>query len=275
MFFERKYRFDRIVGCVLLVLASPLILCLIAIIKMTSRGPGLYRQTRTGLDGKPFEIVKLRSMVNDAEKSGKAVWCVKNDCRVTWLGRILRKSHLDELPQLWNVACGDMSLVGPRPERPSICTELATQIDRYYDRNRVKPGVTGLAQINLPPDESVDDVRLKQVLDIRYIAEANAWLDVRMLMATAMRMFGVKGEVVIRAMGLSRRELLQQVQGEIFADIAKDPVTTVDHDWDDDSTDLAENEVATESKHRSPAFVYASTDAIGAGSDNFQSRRPR
>ncbi len=208
MFFYRKYLFDRCIGSVLLVLASPVILVLIALIRLTSPGPGLYRQTRVGLRGRRFEIIKLRSMVKNAEKPGQAVWCVKNDCRVTGLGRILRKLHLDELPQLWNVAVGDMSLVGPRPERPEICEKLVTQIDGYYQRTLVKPGVTGLSQINLPPDESIDDVRRKQILDLRYIDEANWWLDIRMLAATGLRMFGIKGEIVMKAMGLCRRNLL-------------------------------------------------------------------
>lgn len=210
VFFRKKYRLDRLAGTIMLVLMSPLILVLWILVKLTSPGPGFYRQTRVGLNGETFAIVKLRSMVSDAEKPGQAVWCVKNDCRVTGLGRILRKLHLDELPQLWNVAVGEMSLVGPRPERPVICEKLAKQIDGYYDRTSVKPGVTGLAQINLPPDETLADVRRKQVLDLYYITHATWWLDLRMLVATSFRMIGVKGEIVIRVMGLCRRELLAQ-----------------------------------------------------------------
>jgi hypothetical protein len=118
------------------------------------------------------------------------------------------------LPQLLNVAFGEMSLVGPRPERPEICEDLARHIGGYYDRNAVKPGVTGLAQINLPPDETVDDVRRKQILDMHYIAEANWWLDLRMLVATALRMIGIKGELVMKWMGLCRRDLLHQWEWE-------------------------------------------------------------
>ncbi|EMI20055.1 undecaprenyl-phosphate galactosephosphotransferase [Rhodopirellula maiorica SM1] len=210
IFLRRKYAFDRCLGSVLLVLTAPLMLVLFVLVKLTSPGPGFYRQTRVGLNGKTFEIIKLRSMVKNAEKPGQAVWCVKHDSRVTWLGKILRKLHLDELPQLWNVAAGEMSLVGPRPERPEICESLAEQIELYYDRNKVKPGVTGLAQVNLPPDETIDDVRRKQILDLRYIEEANWWLDMRMITATAMRMVGVKGEVVMKMMGLCRRDLLRE-----------------------------------------------------------------
>ena len=209
-YFRRKYVIDRCVGGALLVLSSPLTITLFGLVKLTSHGPGFYRQERVGLNGKTFQIIKLRSMVKNAEKPGQAVWCVKNDARVTPLGRVLRKLHLDELPQLWNVTKGDMSLVGPRPERPEICKELAEEIQAYYHRNSVKPGVTGLAQINLPPDESIEDVRRKQILDLRYIEEANSWLDARMIMATALRMMGVQGETVIKAMRLCRREYLRQ-----------------------------------------------------------------
>jgi len=207
-FCRRKYAFDRWAGRILLVLSSPLLFLLFCLVKVTSRGPGFYRQIRVGLDGQLFEIVKFRSMVVDAEKPGQAVWCTKNDCRITGLGYILRKLHLDELPQLFNVATGEMSLVGPRPERPEICKDLAKEINGYHDRNTIKPGVTGLAQINLPPDECTDDVRRKQILDLHYIENANWWLDFRMLAATAMRMIGVKGEIVMKAMGLCRRHLL-------------------------------------------------------------------
>jgi lipopolysaccharide/colanic/teichoic acid biosynthesis glycosyltransferase len=209
-YFRHKYLVDRCLGGLLLVLSSPLTLSLYVLVRLTSPGPGFYRQERVGLNGSTFHIIKLRSMVKNAERPGQAVWCVKNDSRVTWLGRILRKLHLDELPQLWNVTKGEMSLVGPRPERPEICKELALEIDGYYRRNSVKPGVTGLAQINLPPDETIEDVRRKQILDLRYIQEANFWLDARMILATAMRMVGIRGETVIRLMHLCRRQYLTQ-----------------------------------------------------------------
>lgn len=208
-FFRRKYLFDRVAGIGLLVALSPLLLSLYAVVRCTSKGPGFYRQRRVGLNGKTFEILKLRTMVVNAEKPGQAIWCVKNDSRITSVGRILRRMHLDELPQLWNVALGDMSLVGPRPERPEICKELAKRIDCYYDRVAIKPGVTGLSQINLPPDESLDDVRRKQILDLQYIQEANTWLELRIIGATAMRMLGVRGQIVMKAMQLCRRDLLR------------------------------------------------------------------
>jgi len=120
----------------------------------------------------------------------------------------LRKLHLDELPQLLNVARGEMSLVGPRPERPLICESLAKDIDGYYQRLNVKPGITGLAQINLPPDESLEDVRRKQALDLYYIEQAGFGLELRVLLATAMRVFGVRDTLILRLMRLCRRCLL-------------------------------------------------------------------
>ena len=205
-----KSRMDRIFGFILFVLASPLILVLAMIVRLTSTGEAVYRQTRVGKDGKTFELLKLRSMVRDAEAPGNPVWCSVNDLRITRVGRILRKLHLDELPQLWNVAKGEMSLVGPRPERPEICQNLVDEIDDYHSRHRVKPGITGLSQINLPADQTIEDVRRKQILDLRYIEEANLWLDVRMIMATALRTVGISGEIVIKLMSLSRREYLQE-----------------------------------------------------------------
>ncbi|TWU29132.1 sugar transferase [Novipirellula artificiosorum] len=209
-FFHLKYLFDRVAGWVLLVAFSPLTLLLWMIVKLTSPGPGFYKQERVGLNGETFDIFKLRSMNVDAEKSGKAIWAKKGDPRTTPVGRTLRKLHLDEIPQLFNVARGEMSFVGPRPERPSICETLAEEIDGYYDRTHVKPGITGLSQINLPPDEKIEDVRRKQVLDLCYIGETNVWLELRILIATALRIVGVKGETVMRWMRLCRRDLLVQ-----------------------------------------------------------------
>jgi len=207
-YLHRKYKIERAIGCGLLVPAAPVILGICLIVKLTSRGPGLYRQVRVGHNGQEYEILKIRTMRTDAESDGVARWCVKNDPRITRLGSFLRKVHLDELPQLINVAKGEMVLVGPRPERPSICEKLAKDIDSYYDRVQVKPGITGLSQINLPPDETLDDARRKQILDLQYIAEANAWLDLRMIAATALRMCGVRGDRVTKMMRLCRKTLL-------------------------------------------------------------------
>lgn len=210
-YFARKWIFERLLGSLLLVLAAPLILLLCLLVKTTSKGPGLYRQVRLGYQGRHYAILKIRTMTIDAEADGVARWCTKNDPRITCLGRFLRKFHLDELPQLINVACGDMALVGPRPERPQISAKLAQDIDGYYDRLSVMPGITGLAQINLPPDETLDDARRKQILDLQYIEEAGFWLDVRMLAATGLRMCGIRGDAVTRSMQLCRKAKLDSL----------------------------------------------------------------
>jgi len=209
-YFEFKSKFDQTVGLLLFVASSPLILILAVVVRCTSRGPAIYRQTRVGQNGQNFELLKLRSMVRDAEIDGEAVWCATNDLRVTKFGRILRKLHMDELPQLWNVAKGDMSLVGPRPERPEICENLVSEIDDYHARHKIKPGITGLAQVNLPPDQTIEDVQRKQILDLRYIQEASLGLDLRMISATALRMLGFQGEVVMKLMRLCRRDYLNE-----------------------------------------------------------------
>lgn len=217
MFIRRKYSYDRWFGCLLLVAASPMILLAYLAVRATSRGPGFYRQDRVGLEGKVFKVVKLRSMRVDAESNGQAQWATKNDPRTTWLGKYLRKLHIDELPQLWNVAKGEMSLVGPRPERPEICEKLVREIDFYYQRIAVKPGITGLAQINLPPDETMDDVRRKQVLDLHYIEHACLWLDTKMIFATALRLTGLSGETIIRMMKLDYKHVIDDAAIEASA----------------------------------------------------------
>jgi lipopolysaccharide/colanic/teichoic acid biosynthesis glycosyltransferase len=210
-YFNRKYLLDQGLGWALLIPASPVIAVLWIVVKATSRGPGFYLQTRVGLGGQQFKIVKLRTMRCDAEAGG-IQWSGKGDPRVTWLGRIMRRLHLDELPQLWNVACGDMCLVGPRPERPEITRSLEKLIPGYQLRHLVKPGVTGLAQVNLEPDSNINLTRKKQILDLRYINNANAVLDARLLFATFLRIFGIKGERAMRINRLkqeiSNRELM-------------------------------------------------------------------
>ncbi len=210
-YFAFKYGLDRAIGIVLLCLFAPLIALLWIAVRATSAGPGFYFQTRVGLNGRLFRLIKLRSMYVNAEAAGIR-WCSRGDRRVTWLGWLLRKLHLDELPQLWNVAVGDMCLVGPRPERPEITAALERLIPEYAARNYVKPGVTGLSQVNLEPDHHINITRQKQILDLRYIDRAGLFLDLRMLGATALRMFCIKGTWAMNAMGLgqkiSERELV-------------------------------------------------------------------
>ena len=206
-FFARKYFLERLAGCVLLLAFAPVIAVFWLLVKLTSQGPGFYRQTRVGLDGKEFQIYKLRSMRVDAEEN-EPIWSTKKDNRKTRLGIFLRTLHLDELPQLINVAKGEMVLIGPRPERPEICKSLRRYIPGYDQRNIVQPGITGLSQVNLPPDETLDDVNRKQILDLEYIASTNWWLEIRIAAATALRMSGIKGETTMRWMRLCRRKLI-------------------------------------------------------------------
>ena len=183
---------DRIVAAFMLVVFAPLIIVLMALVKVTSRGPAIYKQLRLGRHGKPYYIYKLRSMRNDCEKATGPKWASKKgDARVTPLGRFLRRSHLDELPQLWNVLRGEMSLVGPRPERPEFVAKLELVIPDYHERMNVHPGITGLAQVQLPADEDVEDVRRKVRCDLCYIRHLGPWLDLKIMIGTVMKLAGV------------------------------------------------------------------------------------
>jgi hypothetical protein len=150
-------------------------------------------------------MYKLRSMRLDAESKSGPTWSASGaDPRVTWLGYWLRRLHLDELPQLLNVVRGEMALVGPRPERPEFVKILAEQIPGYEGRLVVLPGITGLAQINLPPDSDLDSVRRKLIVDRDYIESAGCWLDLRIFFCTLLRMLWIKGPAVTRFLGLER-----------------------------------------------------------------------
>ncbi len=162
-----------------------------AVVRLTSRGPGLYTQTRVGLGGRAFTIFKLRTMVDNCESLTGPRWCVPGDPRVTPVGRVLRKLHIDELPQLFNVFKGDMSLVGPRPERPEFVEKLARELPHYPARHAVYPGITGLAQLHLPPDTEVADVERKLVYDLHYARRVGFWLDLRILLATGLKLLGI------------------------------------------------------------------------------------
>jgi lipopolysaccharide/colanic/teichoic acid biosynthesis glycosyltransferase len=208
-FFRTKEWLERVLGVMLLVLASPLIAGLVLLVRLNSRGAGIFRQQRVGKRGVVFTMYKLRSMRLDAESLTGPAWSPSGaDPRTTRLGHWLRRLHLDELPQLLNVARGEMSLVGPRPERPEFVHVLAEQIPGYLNRLMVQPGITGLAQINLPPDTDVDSVRRKLMLDCEYIWTAGWWLDVRIVACTALRVLWIKGPAVTRMLGLERTVFL-------------------------------------------------------------------
>jgi lipopolysaccharide/colanic/teichoic acid biosynthesis glycosyltransferase len=214
-YFRLKEVIERAVAAILLVLGLPMIGLLIVLVRICSRGPGIYRQVRLGKGARVFTMYKIRTMRLDAEKNTGPIWAGTRDPRITPLGRFLRKVHLDELPQLINVVKNEMSLIGPRPERPEIASAFFEQIPGYSDRMAVLPGVTGLAQINLPPDSTVDDVRRKLVLDKKYIREAGPWLDVRILLSTFVRMMGVPGGVAMRLFRLRCHEVHDD--GEVAA----------------------------------------------------------
>lgn len=189
---------DGIAAIVILLLSAPFILISALIVRLTSHGPAFYTQMRLGRGGKPFVIFKLRTMYHDCERYSGIRWSSKGDTRVTPFGYFLRKSHIDELPQLWNVLRGEMSLIGPRPERPELVVSLEKALPRYRDRLLVKPGLTGLAQIQLLPDTDLESVRRKLVLDRVYVRYRSLWLDLRIYLATIVYLGGVPFETVRR-----------------------------------------------------------------------------
>lgn len=194
----------RLLGLLLLAAAAPILAFLALAIRLTSPGPVLFRQIRVGKDGRLFTMLKLRSMIDGAERLQPATWTRTADPRITALGRYLRLWHLDELPQLVNVVRGEMALVGPRPERPEIAAELSRLVDGYEQRHRVLPGIVGLAQINLPPDCSLDCVRRKLRLDLEYLRTAGPGLDLRMIAWSCARLAGVPFEIATTGLGLAR-----------------------------------------------------------------------
>ncbi|MCA9189989.1 MAG: sugar transferase [Pirellulaceae bacterium] len=174
---------DVFFGVLGLLLSAPLVAIAFVLIKLESHGPVFYSQIRVGQFNRNFRIYKLRTMVQNAEQGG-AAWAKTGDSRVTRIGRILRKTRLDEVPQFWNIICGDMSLVGPRPERPEFVSMLRTKIPFYVQRHLVKPGLTGWAQINYPYGASVEDAMHKLTYDLYYVKRASLWLDVQILLRT-------------------------------------------------------------------------------------------
>jgi lipopolysaccharide/colanic/teichoic acid biosynthesis glycosyltransferase len=199
-------RLRRVLNFVLsllgLIVALPVLLLVALLIRLTSRGPVIYTQTRVGLDrrnpaldnanhrrcqdigGKPFRIYKFRTMTVNAESGSGAIWAQSNDPRVTWIGRYLRQYRLDELPQLYNVLRGEMNIVGPRPERPTIFAQLREHIGEYPLRQRAKPGITGLAQINHHYDRCIEDVKTKVSYDLKYIERQGILEDLKIMLQT-------------------------------------------------------------------------------------------
>lgn len=213
---QRSERLDRVVNVVLagigLILAAPIICVFTILVRLNSPGPVFYRQARIGIDrrrrtssagsgehrqrdlgGRPFMIFKFRTMRLDAEQHNGAVWATKGDQRVTSLGRIMRKFRVDELPQLVNVIRGEMNIVGPRPERPSIFSRLSVDIPEYSLRQRARPGITGWAQINQAYDTNMDDVRQKVRYDLEYLERQGVTEDLKIMARTVPVMIFRKG----------------------------------------------------------------------------------
>jgi sugar transferase (PEP-CTERM system associated) len=179
-----KRAFDVVVALAVLALAWPLALAAAIAIWIEDRGPVFFRQVRTGQNGRPFKMLKFRSMSVNAEAKGAAIWAVKNDPRVTRVGAFIRKTRIDELPQVLNVLLGHMSFVGPRPERPTFVESLAKAIPFYAERHFVKPGITGWAQVKFPYGASEDDAREKLGYDLYYVKNHSVVFDIMVILRT-------------------------------------------------------------------------------------------
>ncbi|MCG8469131.1 MAG: sugar transferase [Gemmatimonadetes bacterium] len=194
---------DVVISVLALIALMPIMILIGLAVRLDSRGPVLYRQLRIGLDrrddadadryrsrrtadlgGRPFTLLKFRTMSVDAERDTGPVWASPDDQRVTRVGSVLRRVRLDELPQFWNVLKGDMAIVGPRPERPTFVRMLREELDGYGRRHRVRPGITGLAQVSQEPDQSIDDVRSKLEYDLEYLDRRSISLDLRIMLRT-------------------------------------------------------------------------------------------
>jgi lipopolysaccharide/colanic/teichoic acid biosynthesis glycosyltransferase len=189
---------DWIMSLALLILMAPMLACLAIVLKLTSDGPVLYSQERLGRFGKVFRVYKLRTMVNKCEATTGPVWSIADDPRVTRVGRWLRDTHLDEIPQLWNVLRGEMSLIGPRPERPELAEKIERWLPEFRHRLQVRPGITGLAQMRLPADSNLNTVREKLAYDRRYIQRLGPTLDVMIIVSTVLHMIGCVASMVSR-----------------------------------------------------------------------------
>ena len=227
-----KRAVDFAVALCLLMLTLPLSMLAMALVKLTSRGPALYTQIRLGKDGRPFPIFKIRTMFEDAETVSGAKWATPGDSRITPVGKWLRKTHLDELPQLWNVLRGDMSMVGPRPERPEFVPQLVHALPFYKARLLVRPGVTGLAQVQLPPDTDLGSVALKLAYDLHYVKAAGLVLDLKICWATAFHVVGVSFAAIARVFGFVKQDQIEAEYEVLLADSAPRKPSVRDHNTD-------------------------------------------
>ncbi len=192
-FSEFKRVFDIVVSVLCLLVTAPLVMLTAILIKIVSPGPVFFTQERVGLNGIPFTMYKMRTMNVDAEKYSGAMWAQENDPRLIRFGRTIRKTHMDEIPQLINVLKGEMSIVGPRPERPVFVNKFSEEIVDYKKRLDAKPGITGLAQVWHKYDETIEDVKKKIKYDILYIKKMCLMVDIRILMNTIVVVLTGKG----------------------------------------------------------------------------------
>ena len=218
-----KRVFDLMVACCLLVLTAPVMIAAMILVCLTSRGPMIYTQTRLGLNGSRFKIFKIRTMYNNCERHSGVQWSQPGDSRVTWIGRILRATHIDELPQLLNIIRGEMSLVGPRPERPEIVVALEPAILCYGDRVRIQPGVTGLAQVQLGPDVDFESVRRKLAFDLYYIEHDSLWLDIRIIVATALAILKIPASLINKALQIPGSDVVERAYLDRSGEMATIP----------------------------------------------------
>jgi lipopolysaccharide/colanic/teichoic acid biosynthesis glycosyltransferase len=215
---QGKHVGDFVLALVLSLFAMPVMLLAALLIRLTSRGPAFYSQTRVGQHGRQFTIYKLRTMIHNCESLTGPRWSIPGDPRVTQVGRLLRLTHIDELPQLWNVLRGDMSLVGPRPERPEFIAELERALPAYWQRLSVRPGVTGLAQIQLEPDVDIECVRRKLAHDLYYIRELSPGLDVRLVAGTVLYALRVPFRVLGRMLRIPASEVIERDMKEVVGE---------------------------------------------------------
>jgi lipopolysaccharide/colanic/teichoic acid biosynthesis glycosyltransferase len=209
-----KRLFDAVAAGLLLVVFAPILLVATALVKLTSVGPAIYTQKRIGLRNRHFTIYKLRTMIVDAERIGGPRWCVPGDRRITDVGRWLRSLHIDELPQLWNVLRGEMSLVGPRPERPEFMPKIRPFVPGYDERHAVLPGITGLAQVQVDADTDVENVSRKLKYDLYYIRHFGLMLEAAVYGLTLLKVLGVSLPTLRRmmALDLDREQGVKQVR---------------------------------------------------------------
>jgi lipopolysaccharide/colanic/teichoic acid biosynthesis glycosyltransferase len=197
---------DVMLAALLLVMLAPIIMVVMLLVRLTSRGPAIYSQVRLGKGGRLITIYKIRTMYRDSERETGPTWSRPGDPRVTPMGDFLRRSHLDELPQLVNILRGQMSLVGPRPERPELAGALERALPAYRRRLAVRPGLTGIAQVLQAPDTDLSSVDRKLSYDLYYLDRMSFWLDVRVLLGTGLVCLGVPFSTIGRVLRLQAVE---------------------------------------------------------------------